>query len=64
MNLDQSSREGGVDRFRTTQWDIVLLSAQSQAPGYKEALGELCSLYWYPIYSFSVVATPRKMHKT
>ena len=28
MNLDQSSREGGVDRFRTTRWDIVLLSAQ------------------------------------
>ena len=52
MKLDQSLREGGVDRFRTTQWDIVLLSAQSQAPGYKEALGELCSLYWYPIYAF------------
>ena len=52
MNLDQSLREGGVDRFRTTRWDIVLLSAQSQAPRYKEALGELCSLYWYPIYAF------------
>jgi RNA polymerase sigma factor (sigma-70 family) len=52
VNLDQSLREGGVDRFRTTQWDIVLLSAQSQAPGYKEALGALCGLYWYPIYAF------------
>jgi RNA polymerase sigma-70 factor (ECF subfamily) len=28
----------------------VLLSAQSQAPGYKEALAELCNLYWYPLY--------------
>jgi RNA polymerase sigma factor (sigma-70 family) len=52
VDLDQSSREGGVDRFRTTRWDIVLLSAQSQAPGYKEALAELCNLYWYPLYAF------------
>jgi hypothetical protein len=50
--LDRSSREGGVDRFRTTRWDIALLSAQSQAPGYKEALAELCNLYWYPLYAF------------
>ena len=49
MNLDQSSREGGVDRFRTTRWNIVLLSAQSQAPGCNEALAKLCKLYWLPI---------------
>jgi RNA polymerase sigma-70 factor (ECF subfamily) len=30
----------------------VLLSAQSQAPKYKEALAELCNLYWYPLYAF------------
>ena len=30
----------------------MLLSAQSQAPGYKEALAELCNLYWYPLYAF------------
>jgi hypothetical protein len=30
----------------------VLLSAQSQAPGYKEALAELCKLYWYPIFAY------------
>jgi RNA polymerase sigma factor (sigma-70 family) len=29
---------------------MVLLSAQSHAPGYKEALAELCKLYWYPLY--------------
>jgi RNA polymerase sigma-70 factor (ECF subfamily) len=28
----------------------VLLSAQSQAPRSKEALAELCKLYWYPLY--------------
>jgi RNA polymerase sigma-70 factor (ECF subfamily) len=37
-------------QFRTTRWSVVLLSAQSQAPGSKEALAELCKLYWYPLY--------------
>jgi RNA polymerase sigma factor (sigma-70 family) len=27
-----------------------MLSAQSQAPGSREALAELCKLYWYPLY--------------
>jgi len=34
----------------TTRWSVVLLSARSQAPGSKEALAELCKLYWYPLY--------------
>jgi len=29
-----------------------LLSAQSQAPGSKAALAELCKLYWFPLYAF------------
>jgi RNA polymerase sigma factor (sigma-70 family) len=31
---------------------VVLLSAQSQAPGSKAALAELCRLYWFPLYAF------------
>ena len=31
VNLNRGLREGGVNRFRTTQWDVVLLSAQSQS---------------------------------
>ena len=51
MNLKDSS---GVDagRFRTTRWSAVLLSAQSQAPGSRAALADLCKLYWYPLYAF------------
>jgi RNA polymerase sigma factor (sigma-70 family) len=41
-----------VVRFRTTHWSAVLLSAQSQTPGSREALAELCKLYWYPLYAF------------
>jgi DNA-directed RNA polymerase specialized sigma24 family protein len=49
---DHSLPAVGVDRFRTTQWSVVLLSAQSQAPGSQAALAELCRLYWFPLYGF------------
>jgi RNA polymerase sigma factor (sigma-70 family) len=39
-------------QFRTTQWSVVLRSAQTQAPGSREALADLCGLYWYPLYAF------------
>lgn len=52
MKPDNSSPAAGIDRFRTTQWSVVLLSAQSQAPGSEAALAELCRLYWYPLYGF------------
>jgi RNA polymerase sigma factor (sigma-70 family) len=48
----QSSSAGGADRFHTTQWSVVLLSAQSQVSGCEEAFAELCRLYWYPLYAF------------
>ena len=31
---------------------MVLLSAQSQAPGFQAALVELCRIYWYPLYAY------------
>lgn len=44
------STHGG--QFRTTDWSVVLRSAQTQAPGSREALAELFQLYWYPLYTF------------
>ena len=29
-----------------------MLSGQSQAPGFQAALGELCRIYWYPLYAY------------
>jgi RNA polymerase sigma factor (sigma-70 family) len=46
------SRGEAAGRFHTTQWNVVLLSAQSQVPGSKAALAELCRLYWLPLYTF------------
>jgi hypothetical protein len=31
---------------------MVLLSAQSQAPGFQVALSELYRIYWYPLYAY------------
>jgi DNA-directed RNA polymerase specialized sigma24 family protein len=52
VKLDQSSPAGGANRFQSTRWSAVLLSAQSQAPGSKKAFTDLCKLYWYPLYAF------------
>jgi RNA polymerase sigma factor (sigma-70 family) len=52
VSLHQSSPGGDANRFHTTLWSVVLLSAQSQTPGCQEALADLCKLYWYPLYAF------------
>jgi DNA-directed RNA polymerase specialized sigma24 family protein len=52
VKLDQSSPAGGADRFQSTRWSVVLVSAKSQAPGSKEAFADFCKLYWYPLYAF------------
>jgi RNA polymerase sigma factor (sigma-70 family) len=51
-DLSTGSPAGGANRFHTTRWSVVLLSAQSQVSGCKEAFAELCRLYWYPLYAF------------
>jgi DNA-directed RNA polymerase specialized sigma24 family protein len=52
VKLDESSLRNVTHRFHTTRWTAVSLSAQSQAPGYQAALGELYRIYWYPLYAY------------
>ena len=52
LKSDENSLGNVTYRFRTTRWTVVLLSAQSQAPGYQAALGELYRIYWYPLYAY------------
>jgi RNA polymerase sigma factor (sigma-70 family) len=52
LNPDHPSPDDPAGRFRTTCWSAVLLSAQSQAPGSRDALADICRIYWYPIYLF------------
>jgi RNA polymerase sigma factor (sigma-70 family) len=39
-------------RFHTTRWSVVVLSAQSQVPGFQTALSDLYRVYWYPLYAY------------
>jgi RNA polymerase sigma factor (sigma-70 family) len=52
LKPDESSLGNVAYRFRTTRWSVVLLSAQSKAPGYQAALEELYRIYWYPLYAY------------
>jgi RNA polymerase sigma-70 factor (ECF subfamily) len=51
LKPDHSSLADAAE-FRPTRWSVVLLSAQSEAPGSRAALAALCGLYWYPLYAY------------
>jgi hypothetical protein len=53
VKREQSPPAVGAASFHTTRWTIVMRAAQSQVQGGPAALGELCRLYWYPIYVFA-----------
>jgi RNA polymerase sigma factor (sigma-70 family) len=38
-----------MPRFATTRWSLV---AAAKGPAARQALAELCGLYWYPVYAF------------
>ncbi|MFP6584257.1 MAG: sigma factor [Candidatus Hydrogenedentota bacterium] len=38
--------------FNTTRWSIIVASHDSDLGISQKALGELCQLYWLPLYSF------------
>jgi RNA polymerase sigma-70 factor (ECF subfamily) len=38
--------------FRTTQWTRICLARGVQSTQARAALGELCKIYWYPLYAF------------
>ncbi len=39
--------------FATTQWSLVLEAGNRAGPEADQALAELCSAYWLPLYSFA-----------
>jgi RNA polymerase sigma-70 factor (ECF subfamily) len=38
--------------FHTTHWTVVLTARDKNGHAANEALGTLCSTYWYPLYAF------------
>jgi RNA polymerase sigma factor (sigma-70 family) len=39
-------------RFATTEWSLVLAARDGHSQDAREALAELCGLYWYPLYAY------------
>jgi len=39
-------------QFATTHWSVVLAAGNSAHPHFREALSELCRLYWAPVRAF------------
>lgn len=38
--------------FATTRWSLVAAARDPAAPDARQALAELCALYWYPVYAY------------
>jgi RNA polymerase sigma factor (sigma-70 family) len=51
---DQKARSSstGLQRFRTTHWSVVLAAGRRSSPGARDALANLCQVYWYPLYAY------------
>jgi len=43
---------GAADRFQTTHWSLVAAARDRTSPEARQALAELCEVYWYPLYAF------------
>ncbi|MGB2807261.1 MAG: hypothetical protein WBC22_05950 [Sedimentisphaerales bacterium] len=51
-NNPKSWGRGGTGRFATTHWSVVRAAGKSSSPHYKEAMGTLCKIYWFPLYAY------------
>lgn len=47
----QQPSPGKALAFATTHWSVVV-HARGDSPSAEQALGQLCSAYWYPLYAF------------
>ena len=43
----------GDARFATTHWSLILEAKDGQSKAADQALEELCSAYWYPLYAYA-----------
>jgi RNA polymerase sigma-70 factor (ECF subfamily) len=41
-----------VARFATTRWTLVLTASDARSPMARDALANLCEIYWPPVFSF------------
>ncbi len=48
----QSSIDDSKARFNDTYWSGILIAAKEQSPDARQALEQLCTTYWPPLYAF------------
>ena len=44
--------DGTAPRFHTTHWSVVLAARADDPARARDALEQLCTVYWYPLYAF------------
>jgi RNA polymerase sigma-70 factor (ECF subfamily) len=47
-----SDNTAPADYFAPTRWTLVLSAGRKSSPQSDQALGELCQIYWYPLYTY------------
>jgi len=54
LNAESSTEAANnrADYFATTRWTVVLSAGRKSSPQSDRALGELCQIYWYPLYAY------------
>ena len=54
-SVADSSSSGPGSRFKTTRWSLIVSSLDGDKDGKKarEALAQLCRIYWRPIFAFT-----------
>ena len=49
--LEPDATESERHTFATTHWSVVFAAGHASAAGARDAMGELCRTYWYPLYA-------------
>src|SRR5258705_13882853 len=54
LNAESSTEaaKNRADYFATTRWTVVLSAGRKSSPQSDRALGDLCQIYWYPLYAY------------
>jgi RNA polymerase sigma-70 factor (ECF subfamily) len=48
----KGSDTSGSGRFASTDWRLIAAARGNDLPQARQALGDLCAAYWYPLYAY------------
>ena len=52
IETQKQTAVGTAARFHTTHWSVVLAAHADDPARARDALEQLCTVYWYPLYAF------------